>query len=705
MSCTRRRTQYRWSVVADSAGGQHSAEHHALHLPARPMIAVGPDLRIARTPVSPGGWHTLMAMVQMLPTTDQAHIVHEMFTHVNESNERSRLPPLTDADVASLWTTMLTTIPPGGDLSSFWETPQASVLRDMVFTLVTQASDRMRLWMWESFQTAHSLHGGPFPAVVRSALDWRIPLWSLPNGITNIAHALQNTPSSAMAALEDALRFWSSSDDWAIRSGMQSLLSEVLALHVPGDPTMRAMWLGAVEVVLRNNPSGFETVREVADAVFAACIDDQFEISDPAWDILTIVRPFTHPRFRPTVEQVLQTSDYRHITEQAVDLLLTDLCRMLDLEAIHRLVDDAWQTVIDPDRALLPSHVATDVLKRVISCSICAPVIRPYLRSLRMSAQIPRSILMALFVEPQPSYAAVLADEMIAIAMSVIGTPNHAFAFRILRRSWGKGGDAQIMEGVLRHSQSFQAVELTSILASGLYHPQHGKQVVDLITHRYPTKAAQYLVHGIGQGYREGQQLAPEVLSSVVRMYADAPSAWSTNALRAVWDTDPHVALDIVKHLVETLHPIPETTIRSLGYGWGRGFDDHIATIVTQIMQHDDVLSLASPVRAITTAICDGIGTVSPDVILSPWYYLIRSVPPHHRDTVVACMVPYVIRHPEIWTDTHLSMTISMLRACKDPQSFPIVGNITPMRGDGLEHDRSWNGAAAFQSLLNIITA
>jgi hypothetical protein len=631
-------------------------------------------------------------------------MVHAMFSHVNESNGRSGVPPLTDADVASLWTTILTTIPPSENLSSFWETPQASVLRDMVFILVTQASDRMRLWMWETFRTAHSPHGGTVSAAVRAALDWRIPLWAFPNGITDIAHALQDTPSSAMAALEDALHFWCSSDDWAIRSGMQSLLSDVLALHVPDDPTMRAMWLGAVDVMLRNNPSGFETVREVADAIFAACIDDRFEISDPAWDILTSVRPFTHPRFRTTVERVLQTSDHRHITEQALDLLLTDLCRIPDLEAIHRLVDDAWQTVIDPDRALLPSHVATDVLKRVISCTICAPVVRPYLRSLHTHAPIPRSILMELFVGNQTSYAAVLADEMIAIAMSVIGTPNHAFAFRILSRSWGKGVDAQIMEGVLRHSQSFQAVELTSILAGGLYHPQHGKQVVDLITHRYPTKAAQYLVQGIGQGYREGQQLAPEVLSSVIRMYSDAPSAWSTNALRAVWDTDPHVALDIVKHLAETLHPIPEATIRSLGYGWGRGVDDHIAKFMMQIMQHDDVLFHASTVRAITTAICDGIGTVSPDVMLSPWYYLIRSVPPHHRDTVVACMVPYVIRHPEIWTDTHLSMTISMLRACNDPQSFPIVGSIVPMRGDGLEYDQSWNGAAAFQSLLHIIT-
>jgi hypothetical protein len=547
--------------------------------------------------------------------------------------------------------------------------PQRSILMDW---LVTNASTDTRAWMWKQCRAAL----GKF-AIERS-LSWSIPLWMFPDGLAILRNACTTDPNTILPTVAEALRHRTSLEP-SYRTAIHSIMRDTLIRTIPTppiDPSSYLQWVDFVTPVLHADPTLFDVTPGLAQTMFAACTVADPLVINGALDVLTMVRPYTHPLFLGTMASVLSDPVDTTAARKATNLVLESLPFLYDLTPIQRGIESMIRVVSDPHQNLLQRGAAVMALQQIMQVEQTAPMILPYLQMMVFdpNSDTPSFVVKELLHTP---YAESIADAMIALARSILGIgepSSHRFrssasvfhtlerrydAPAILSHAWRKGTGALIVDTVRQAAAHLFPSERIRILAPGLYDPQLAPDVAKLIAEIHPTRADMNLCTALMVEARPDRRIPHAILPRVVAACRHAPDEVTSDILAMIWNTDPSSAIDLHQHLLAQGEQYHERAIRALRGMWGRGYDTNIAALLHSTIQNPKALHQQQTVQAITEVVLDGIGVADVDVIASVWDHLVRNV----ADSEIASMIDCMAQRPDIWHGNDPSEVFFLIRS------------------------------------------
>ena len=635
-------------------------------------ICTHPDFIHAPTVVSvprqptipPYTWDTICTLLRSEDLIDHEQAVYAII-EVIRIHGPQQLPSLPDDLIMHLWSVVLM----GWRMAETIPEPHRSILMDR---LVTDASTDIRAWMWKQCRSAF----GKF--AIEQALSWSIPLWMFPDGMAILRNACTTDPNTILPMVAEALRYRTSLEP-SYRTAIHSIMRDTLIRTIPippVDPSSYLQWIDLVTPVLHADPTLFDVTPGLAQTMFAACTVAEPQVINGALDVLTVVRPYSHPLFLGTMASVL--SDPVDITaaRKATNLVLESLTFLHDPTPIQRGIEAMIRVVNDPSRNMLQHGAAVMVLQQMMQVEQTAPMILPYLRMMVFgpNSNTPSSVVRELLHTP---YAESIADAMIALARSVlgIGEPSsdrfhpssslfHTLDRRydapaILSHAWRKGTGTLIIDTVQQAAAHLFPSERIRILAPGLYDPQLAPEVAKMITEIHPAKADLNLCHALMVEARPDRRIPHAILPRVVEACLHASDEVTSDILAMIWNTDPSSAIDLHQHLLAQGEQYHERAIRALRGRWGQGFDRNIAALLHSTIQHPTALHRQPTVQAITEVVLDGIGVADGDVMAGVWDHLIRKV----ADSEIASMIDCLVQRPDIWHGNDPSAVFCLIRS------------------------------------------
>jgi hypothetical protein len=495
------------------------------------------------------------------------------YSHLLVSDGGAGIPPLTDADIAALWQ-VVTTIMVQQHTAQCFMTPDDGVIGTAFCHLVRwcalTASAQLRYQMWEDIRKAMSTDED----AVYTALRWKFPLWMIPDSITILDTSFRGDRAPDMIdALRKALSFWRSSTDPETAMTMHHLLTDVIGpmLRQSNPRGQQFSLLFTIDHILSMDPWMFFITPGLADTIFSACTSPSFAVAKAALDILGTVRPWTHPHFRPTMEAVIQQSDIGEICEQAAHLLMESFQCDPDLSDLHRIMDTAYQYLIDPHRSFDEHRRAAIVLREAIQNPITAPRVRPYLRAL-IGCTLPDVVVHML---GGTRYASSVAEDMVALAKWFLRM-NHDdganSAMVILSRAWGTGADRSVITTVA--SMTDPSLQI-AVLRHGLDASDDHSDIVHLIRTIDPKRASKHILDGICSIYHTDRPLPTAILPVVVQACVDMLTEVTPAIIDRLWSTDPHAVLQVIDQIEMSGRLYDETMIPVVSQFLIRGIGEH----------------------------------------------------------------------------------------------------------------------------------
>jgi hypothetical protein len=438
-------------------------------------------------------------------------------------------------------------------------------------------------------------------------------------------------------------------------TALRTFLTEVLVQTRPTNPTTDewTIWYHVSTYLARIDPTSYSAYSPIAQSILRA--DCPYEEFHSVLTYLDIARPFANPWFYVTIESILRRCE--SLCHQAAGLLLEAICHFPDPTPMRHVIDHAGQVILNRssetgDTETIERAGAIAILQTAMRYERAVPFLRPYLAALREDPNIARDSVRFLATAP---YHPNLADEVIALACTALGTPDHSYAITVLRRAWGTVHDESIITLVRRHADRFQPVngaendriaDILEVLAPGLYHPQFGEAIVAQITELVANASDDYdaavsIILGVASNYRPGRTIPPAVFPSVIQACLRRPEKVPPPIIQAIWDIDPVAVVDVIDAIVHHPHP-PIDTIRSLGILWGKGNDALVAMLIRKIIHDHEVLNHRLAIgTALTKAILDGIGRTDTDTdtIMTVWYDLIAQNQPYHLGDLIDTVI------------------------------------------------------------------
>ena len=596
--------------------------------------------------VSPGPWTIVRTLLHSPHATDRRQAVHSIL-HLIAAHGWRGIPPLTDEDIHSLWSTLITDLllPADYEWSSVW----MGMIR---LVGVSGSADRVA-WLWEHIKTHVSHHQSV--SAVETALRWRIPIWMAPDGLIALHHALLVEPDNRRChilwSLRTTLWEWITHPEPEIRTRMDVLLTEVLLQVIPHDPMNIAIWIDTIGVILSTNPTLATTIPSLIDTIASVCPLSHSGIANAVLTVFATLRPFDHPRFRPTIDTILRTVEDGGVCVRAAALLMDALIASRDLTAMYQVIEHAWKTVTGPD-PLPGTSGAIAILRTALYREYSAPMIASYLRNLSIDSPALPAILTGI---ETLSPTVLSTIDSISLALFLLKTPERDRGITMLIRLWGRGCDAAMMS-IIPGNTSLSGTDRITILRAALCHPQVGAAAAHHIMALDPHNAARHLLTGITDYYHPKNRLPSGILPMVMQACRDLPHTVSATVMQALWNTDPQAALEIIEHMVEC-GTVEMDVIKSVRFGWYSGDPHRIGSLLKRVIQQYGTSDAWGIMRAVVTTVLDGIGVGTSTVVLDVWHHMVRAVPPY-RLAMIADMCAY---HSDIWNRGSIPDVITML--------------------------------------------
>ena len=664
MSCQSRRLRCHRSITTGNRSD--GSLHPPLTFPTRHCGDIRPPFVASDGPSSSCNllptWDVLRTLLHA-PSPDTRYNAVKILLEMIEAADYQPLPlPLTDTDIAHVWHILLLTI--GRPSPSWWKDAHPKQQRALLTMLFLQASNERRQWMWATAQAqcASPPYGnGTLAATVATLLKWNFPLWMIPNSMTIMEHALTTNSWGTMSALLGTLRFWFHPvpPPPPMATALQTFLTEVLVQTRPTNSITCVVewsaWIHVSTYLASIDPTCCSAYSPIAQSIFTIGTDGPYEVIHGVLTYLDTARPFANPWFYLTIESILRRCE--SFSHQAAGLLLDAICHFPDPTPMRRIIDHAGQVILNRssetgDTETIGRDGAIAILQTAMRYERAVPFLRPYLAALRGDPTFTRESVRFLATAP---YHPDLADEVIALACTALGTPDHPYAITILRRAWGTVHDESIINLVRHHADRFQPVNGTDddriahileVLSPGLYHPQFGEAIVAQITNLVANASDQYdaaesLILGMASNRRSGRPIPPSVLPSVIQACRIRPERVPAGIIRVIWDTDPEAVTDVIEAIVHHPYP-PIDPIRELGTLWGQGNDALVAWLIRKIIHDHETLNRCRYIgTALTKAILDGIGrpNTDTDTIMTVWYDLIAQNQPYHLGDLIDTVI------------------------------------------------------------------
>ncbi len=659
MSCQYRHLCYHRSITTGNRSD--GSLHPPLTFPTRhcgdirpPFVASdGPSSSCTLLPT----WDVLRTLLHAPSPATRYNAVKILLEMIDAADFQPLPLPLTDTDIAHIWHILLLTI--GRPSPSWWKDAHSEQQRALLTMLFLQASNERRQWMWATAQAQCASPNGTPADTVTTLLRWNFPLWMIPNSMTIMEHALTTNSRETMSALLGALHFWFHPvpPPPPMATALQTFLTEVLVQTRPTNPITCVVewstWIHVSTYLARIDPTCYSAYSPIAQSIFTIGSDGPYYAIHGVLTYLDTARPFANPWFYVTIESILRRCDA--FCHQAAGLLLDAICHLPDPAPMRHIIDHAGQVILNRssetgDTEAIGRAGAIAILQTAMRYERAIPFLRPYLAALREDPNIARDSVRFLATAP---YHPNLTDEVIALACTALGTPDHPYAITILRRAWGTIHDESIITLVRRHADRFQPVNgaeddriayIHEVLGPGLYHPQFGEAIVAQITDLESNapdhyNAAEYLILGVASNYRPGQPIPPAVFPSVIQACRSRPERVPPVIIRAIWDTDPDAVADVIEAIVQHA---PVDTIATLGTLWGKGNDALVAGLIRQIIHDHNALNHRRVIgTALTKAILEGIGRpdTDTDTIMTVWYDLIAQNQPYHLGDLIDTVI------------------------------------------------------------------
>jgi hypothetical protein len=601
--------------------------------------------------------------------SDYHHAVYGIIRLINDYRW-IRFPHMADDDIRRLWTVMCA--------MPEWE----EMFSVIMFSIFIHATDDLRRWMWEQWCVSY---GEASASAVVPALIRGIPLWVLPQGISIITDALRSDPIATMKAICDLLDRWADVSDPVIRHDLSAFLSAWITAQSPVSSdayTDRRVWIALVQHAIRLDPTLGTRIPGLIDAILTAGTDLDDVVSQTALNILTMVRPFDHPRFRSTMDGILQMlhSPGTRAYSIAASLLIDSVCEQSDIATLQTIMTSVWKDATDSSDPWTEWNYGTLALFGV-SLKRDIPGLVPNLRLfLRPSTVVPRRRLIFAFRGTDP-FGWSVTREMIDIAADAFRRGDWKSAVDILVHAWGKGYDDQIVHVLQSYARNIADGHLrNTVLAPGLFLPQTAQQVIDLMTAIAPDTVAQDVIDAIrrwDRWEREGRRLAPEVLPIVIRWCLDHPNDVSRRELRILWTTDPSSALAVGGQLLQSSsRRARRVVVVGMANWWQDGGGDQVIALLRQhldrILKDVDCWEM---VDSMMDMLRNVVGFGEPDTILTIWRQLVWSVPSDHLKTIASRM----FHHRQIWERGDPMTAIAMLIGLYDRGISESAGGRMPI--------------------------
>ena len=601
MSCRYRSKVYRKTVRTDESGSDHAWDHRLSHpskndLPAPIAATAPPHVESLQTTVPSLPWQILRDILHAPSDAERMWSV-VCYSHLLVSGGWSGFPTLTDADIAALWQ-VVTKIMVQQQTAQLFMRPDDGAIGTAFCHLVRwcamAASAQLRYQMWEDIRNAMSKAMLIDDAeCTHIALRWKFPLWMIPDCITILATGFRSDwAPDIIDAFRNALSFWRSSVDPKMAMNpetamtMHRLLTDVFGpmLRQSNPRVQQFSLLFTIDDILSVNPYAFFVTPGLADTIFTACSSPSFAVANAALGILGTVRPYTHPRFRPTMEAVIEQSDIGEICQQAAQLLMASFQFDPDPSDLHRIMDTVYQRLINPNRSPDEHRRAAIVLLEAIKNPITASRIRPYLRAL-IGCMLPDVVVHML---GGTRYASSVAKDMVALADWFLRMGNEEganSAMVILSQAWGTGTDKSVITTVT--SMTDPSLQI-AVLKHGLYASDYHSDIVHLIRSIDPKRASKHILDGILTVSHTDRPLPPAVLPIVVHACVDMLPEVTPAIIDRLWATDPHAVLQVIDQIEMSGRLYDDTMIPVVSQFLLRGIGEHDGRydpIVTRVWQ------------------------------------------------------------------------------------------------------------------------
>ena len=655
MSCAYRQTHYRRCVSpADNPSHPSGTWFPPMHPPSITAPQVPIRSHLSEISGSSDSWKWVCELIHSEDEADREQAV--MFIgKLIEIHGWHRIPSLPNADIMALWTTLL-----AGDTQG--ESRQRT--QKVTALLVRQASDDLRRQMWETLRTRLKKRRAGKREIVRAGLKRDIPLWLFPNGRTVLQDVLKSHPS-IIGELRNAVRRWIETTRSTTTEGLPWLITDVLMpMPLPSDREYRA-WIETVGTILDLYPSLFHTVPGLAAKVFAACSAPDFLLASSALKLVESLRPFGHPNFWQAMNTVRETSPHQFCRRGAAALCMDAACHYSDPTIAHHLIATEGAIIIDHTQHVHRRVEAAEVLHIAMRHHRFAPMVRPYLHTLRNDPTVTEAVITPLTYRIDGP----LTDDLIAFADALLGKHHVQMAVTILTNAWGKGYDQMVIDIVHRYSQSnLDPHTQIEILQPGLFSPRYAAQVLEHISAIDPANAVHHLIHGIAKYYVQNTRfqqrpisipisILPEVARAVLHVPDTVLPYAVEQTLEAMWATDVSIAADVARLLFDrAAPPIRALALGSFRYGWGNGYDAQIADIIARIIRRQGVLNRQRAVTSVTKVVLYGTRRGDPDVIMGLWDCLVQHVPSSRLGTISGFIQSQ-------WHRYRPSMVLAMLRS------------------------------------------
>jgi len=579
------------------------------------------------------------------PATDQ-HRWHAVRALVMILHDCRRLPRLTDDDIRTVWQVLLPLLPTPGhppattDLPSvmfpsYIEIPGQDIRR-LVWQLGSQSSLQCQQWMWETFRARFPADPDRPDPAVWWALCWGIPLWSLPGGIDAITAAFRSDAHATLIAINNWLHQEMENDDPTAREGIRTILTigyriltEVVGPIDQGSDRWVG-WMTAVQHALRNDPTLLFTIPWMADAVFTACLTSSVELSGKALSVITATRLFDHSRFIPTMMAIWHHSQSRTLANRAGELFLTAQVQTFDPMILRTTIETMIQIITGHHPTLPYQPWVVTVMQHVLRSDIAAPVVTPaHLRALLTNELMAERIGDDVANE---RYPAAMIHALWKAIESMEKLPDPHVVRNIASAAWNYGYGEAILHWCTSDTLAgMRSSDRMAIIRPGIYIPSVASRVIALIDDIDQLSANRHILTAIGS-YADPQRPIPtEVLPRVVMACRHMPESVSPAVLKAVWYTDPRVAIEIIEsNILSNSSAVQDWTIWSLGDGWGRGYDSAISDLIVKVVQHRSADRYLDPTIGLVKALLDGVAVGDSSEIITTWESIIPFMKPRH---------------------------------------------------------------------------